>query len=166
MSDVHFDIEVTKSNLHGFTEAIVLIEEALIDAGHHIFIKAHTMNHPIFINEKFVQTLKEKLINSKRFICQILVDDLRTSKSNSEFVRNYQRLTDYIEIRHFKPEHTNADRRQYLIIDNDFLAWQNYDKRHDMRIFSDKHRVRDFSDSFKSEWNNSSRDLSLLNLYI
>lgn len=166
MNKENNDSVETPSNLMGFSEALVIIDKALVTAGHHLYIKTHTMNHPLITSDTFVQTLKDKLVNSNRFTVQILVEEIKPSKSNADFIRYFQRLTDYIEIRHFKPEHASADRRQYVIVDNDLLAWQSYDKRHDMRIFDDPHRIKDFTDSFETEWRNSSRDLSLLNLYI
>lgn len=160
------DNDTKTTNLFGFFEAMDMVTEALEISGHHLYLKFHTLNHPIFSHEKFIETLKTKLVKSQRFHCHILVEEMKPSKSNSEFIRLYKRLTDYIEIRHFKPEHTNADRRQYVIVDNNLLAWQSYDMRHDMRVFEGTHRIKDFADSFDTEWRNSSRDLGLLKLYI
>jgi hypothetical protein len=160
------DDEQTTTNLVGFSEALILINDALDNAGHHLFIKTHTLNHPLITNDVFIEKLKTKLVNSKRFMCHILTEEIKPSKSNSDFVRYYQRLTDFIEIRLFKPEHASADRRQYVIIDEDLLAWQSYEKRHDMRMFTDIHRIKDFTDAFEADWRTSSRDLGLLKLYI
>ena len=160
------EIHEPATNLVGFAEAQESIEKALKNAGHHLYLKFHTLNHPLLASEQFIETLKDKLVSSKRFECHILLEEIKPGKRNSDFVRYYQRLTDYIEIRRFIPEHASADRRQYVIVDNDLLAWQSYDRRHDMRLYTDKHRIQDFNDAFQADWKTSSRDLSLLKLYI
>ena len=156
----------SNANLLGFTEAIKLIDQGVADSGHHLYIKLKSLAHPLFSNQAFIKTLKDKLVNSNKYSCQILLEDIRPSKSNSDFVRYYQRLTDYIEIRRFSANKSDADRRQYIVIDKDMVMWQNYDQNNDMRLFTDAHRVDDFTTAFENSWAASERDLSLLKLYI
>ncbi|MBT8140797.1 MAG: hypothetical protein HKN88_07875 [Gammaproteobacteria bacterium] len=160
------DNETGPSNVLAFGDAVDLLIEKLPESGHHLFIKLHSLHHPLLGRSDFVEALKNKLVGSKRYLCHILLEEIRPGKRNIEFVKYYQRLTDYIEIRRFKADYADADRRQYVILDNDLVIWQSYEKRHDMRKFTDLHRVEDFTTAFERAWKTSERDLSLTKLYI
>ncbi len=149
-----------------FTDAVTLLTESITKASNLILIKLNDVNHPLLCHSDFVKALKAKCVNERRLRIHILLDKTRPSKRSDEFVRGYQRLTDKIFIRKYQTKQSEPDRRQYLIFDNQLVAWQTNPDYSDLRILRASHRVSSFKGDFETAWNNSERDLSLLKLYI
>lgn len=149
-----------------FTDAVTLLIESIEKASNLILIKLNDVNHPLLCHSDFVKTLKTKCVNERRFEIHILLDKTRPNKRCDEFVRGYQRLTDKMSIRTYKTKQSEPDTRQYLIFDNQLVAWQTNPDYSDFRILRATNRISSFKGDFETAWSNSERDLSLLKLYI
>lgn len=149
-----------------FTDAVALFIESIENASKHVLIKLTDINHPLLCHSGFVSTLKLKCLNERRLKISILLENTRPNKRSDEFVRHYQRLSDKISIRTYKTKQSEPDRRQFLIVDNQFIAWQTSPDYSDFRILRASNRISSFKGDFETAWSNSERDLSLLKLYI
>ena len=149
-----------------FTDAVQLLIESIQQSTKQILIKLNDVNHPLLCHSDFVRTLKSKCVNERRIEVNILLDKTRPNKRSDEFVRGYQRLTDKMSIRTYNTKQSEPDTRQYLIFDNQLVAWQTNPDYSDLRILRASNRISSFKGDFETAWSNSQRDLSLLKLYI
>jgi len=149
-----------------FTDAIKILAASIAETSREILIKFHDLNHPVLCQSEFISVLKSKCLKERHFRVKILLERTRPNKRSDEFVRFYQRLTDKIEIRVYKSKQYEPDRRQFLIVDNTFVAWQPNTDNSNLRILRASNRINSFKDDFENSWNTSERDLSLLKLYI
>jgi len=158
--------ELLEIESFAFSDAIAFLCDSVRLANKQLSIKLSDINHPLLCHADFVSTLKNKCLNSRNFSVNILLEKTRPNKRSDEFVRSYQRLTDKISIRIFKVKNPEADKKQFLVIDNNYIAWQTNPDYSDLRILRASNRIKSFQENYAAAWNTSERDLSLLKLYI
>ncbi len=149
-----------------FSDAVNMLTNTIGNSTKQVFIKLSDVNHPLLCKRELISSLKSKAIESNRHQINILLEKTRPSKRSDEFVRLYQRLSDKIAIRVYKSNQKEADKRQFIVIDKELVAWQTNPEYSDLRILRDSDRINRFRDDFETAWKNSERDLSLLKLYL
>ncbi len=158
--------ELLDSDKLVFSDAKLLLSKAIEYSDHQLKIKVTDINDPIFCDEDIVTAIRSKALKDVRYRIEILIEKSRPNKRSSDFVRAYQRLTDKIEIKRYEPPQLEPDQRQFILIDRQLIVWQPNKDTSDMRILISKNRIKQYHDDFDSLFGQSSRDLSLVKLYL